>query len=182
MRPVALILACAALVSACGSDEPKSAAPPEREARATLAGAPAPLAALHRQANQLLDGGVPAFRERLAKLEGYPTIVNKWGSWCAPCRAEFPFFQSQALKRGKKIAFLGVDVQDPEDDAREFLDEFPVSYPSYRDDDLKISADLKALANPTTVFYDSKGELAYVHQGGYPSEEKLVEDIERYAR
>ena len=37
-------------------------------------------------------------------------------------------------------------------------------------------------AFPSTAFYDSKGELAYVKQGGYATEEKLVEDIERYAR
>ena len=37
-------------------------------------------------------------------------------------------------------------------------------------------------AFPSTAFYDSKGELAYVKQGGYSTEEKLVADIERYAR
>ena len=38
------------------------------------------------------------------------------------------------------------------------------------------------LAFPTTAFYDSKGELAYVKQGGYRDEEDLVADIKRYAR
>ena len=38
------------------------------------------------------------------------------------------------------------------------------------------------LAFPTTAFYDSKGELAYVKQGGYASEDDLAADIERYAR
>ena len=37
-------------------------------------------------------------------------------------------------------------------------------------------------AFPTTAFYDSKGELAFVHQGGYASEAKLAEDIDKYAR
>ena len=37
-------------------------------------------------------------------------------------------------------------------------------------------------AFPTTAFYDSKGELAFVHQGNYATEAKLAEDIERYAR
>ena len=37
-------------------------------------------------------------------------------------------------------------------------------------------------AFPSTAFYDSKGELVFVHQGGYSSEDKLAEDIERYAR
>ena len=63
------------------------------------------------------------------ELRGHPVVVNKWGSWCGPCREEFPYFQRQALERGKRIAFLGVDGDDNDDGARELLDEFPVSYP-----------------------------------------------------
>ena len=116
-------------------------------------------------------------------LKGYPIVVNKWASWCGPCRAEFPFFQAQAVKRGKDIAFLGVDGNDNDADARRFLEEFPVSFPSYKDPDLKVSARIKAVAAfPSTAFIDSKGELAYVKQGLYSTEEKLAADIERYAR
>jgi cytochrome c biogenesis protein CcmG/thiol:disulfide interchange protein DsbE len=177
MRRITLILACAALVAGCGSDEPESAA----KAGDRPANAPPVLAKLNDQANELLDGGVEAFRARIRELRGYPVVVNRWASWCAPCRAEFPYFQRQAIERGAKVAFLGVDVEDNDGDAREFLQNFPVPFPSYRDPDLKISAELKAIAPPSTIFYDSKGELAYVHQGAYTSEDKLVEDIERYA-
>ena len=56
-------------------------------------------------------------------------------------------------------------------------------YPSYKDPSLKIADTLKAVsAFPTTAFYDSKGELAYVKQGSYATEADLVADIERYAR
>ena len=175
----------AAVIAATGekSGQPKSAAPPEKEAAAALAGAPAPLAALHQQSSELLDGGPGAFEERLSALKGYPVVVNKWGSWCPPCRAEFPFFQSQALERGKDVAFLGVDGNDNDADATEFLERYPVAFPSYKDPDLKISAVIKAVAAfPSTVFYDSKGRIAYVKQGGYPTEQALAADIERYAR
>jgi cytochrome c biogenesis protein CcmG, thiol:disulfide interchange protein DsbE len=179
MRRAALILACAALLGGCGSDEPESAA----KAGQHPVNAPPRLAKLNDQASRLLDGGVDAFRARLRELRGYPVVVNKWASWCAPCRGEFPFFQKQALKRGAKVAFLGVNSSDNDGDAGDFLREFPVPFPSYTDGDLKIAAgELKAAqAFPATAFFDSKGELVYVHQGAYPSEEKLVEDIERYA-
>ena len=104
-------------------------------------------------------------------------------SWCGPCRSEFPDFQRQATKRGKKIAFVGVNSNDNDGNARKFLKKFPVPYPSYRDPDLGVSAEFNGVqAFPTTAFYDKTGRLAYLKQGAYASEEKLASDIDRYAR
>jgi cytochrome c biogenesis protein CcmG, thiol:disulfide interchange protein DsbE len=182
--PVLLLLAVAALAATgCASDEPESAAPSAEATRAALKGAPAPLAKVHAQANELLDGGAEAFEKRLRELRGYPIVVNKWGSWCGPCRDEFPYFQSQAVKRGKEIAFLGVDVQESKAEGRSLLEEYPVAYPSYWDKDLKVSAVFNGVAGtPSTAFYDRRGKLAYLHQGGYPTEKDLASDIRRYAR
>jgi cytochrome c biogenesis protein CcmG/thiol:disulfide interchange protein DsbE len=183
MPRLAILLAAAALaLAACdSSEEPRSAAVPGDLKR--LAGAPPPLAALHKQRNELLDGGAGAFKARLRRLRGYPVVVNKWASWCGPCRFEFPFFQRQAVTRGKQVGFLGVDSDDSDGDAREFLRKYPVPFPSYKDPHLAVAAELGAVqATPATAFYDSKGKLAFLHQGGYASEAKLAEDIERYAR
>lgn len=185
MPSLLLFALVAAVAAGCesGTSEPESAAPPRPDARAALAGAPAPLAALHRQSNELLDGGVEAFDKRLAELKGYPVVVNLWGSWCPPCRAEFPYFQGQAIKRGKQVAFLGVDGDDTDSAAADFLEDFPVAYPSYKDPGLEIAAAMKAVGVfPATVFYDRKGEIAHLKQGGYANERELAADIKRYAR
>ena len=180
---VLLVVAASLAVAACGSDEEacRTAAPPASEA--TPRDAPAKLASIHDQADVLLPGGTEAFEERLRELRGFPVVVNKWAHWCGPCRAEFPYFQSQAARRGDRVAFLGVNSNDGEDSACDFLAEFPVPYPSYLDPNLEIAALFDAAIEfPATAFYDSTGELAYVRRGVYASEDELSADIERYAR
>jgi cytochrome c biogenesis protein CcmG, thiol:disulfide interchange protein DsbE len=179
---IALVVAvCAVWAAGCGGDEGSETQAPDYES--ALRGSPKPLAALHDQAGELLDGGADAFEARLDELRGHPVVVNKWASWCGPCRAEFPYFQSQAAKRGTEIAFVGVNSDDGEETAAEFLAELPVPYPSYLDPQLEVAAVFDAPTEfPATAFYDSKGELVHVRRGTYASEEDLEADIERYAR
>jgi thiol-disulfide isomerase/thioredoxin len=165
-----------------GSGSSKPAASKAAVSR-ELAGAPKPLAGLHQQANQLLGGGPSGFKKRLADLRGYPVVVNKWASWCGPCRAEFPHFRDLSVEMGKKVAFLGVDSNDNYGDAAKFLKQNPVSYPSYKDGDNQIAQLFNgSVAFPSTAFYDAKGKLAYLHQGQYRDEAELRTDIRRYAK
>ena len=153
MRRAAVSLGTLLLAAGCSDAEPTSQALGRAAQERALKGAPPPLAALHRQANELLGGGADAFRERLGELKGYPVVVNKWASWCPPCRSEFPHFQRQAIERGREVAFLGVNSNDNADDARDFLADFPVPYPSYEDPDLAVASVFKGqLAFPTTAF------------------------------
>jgi cytochrome c biogenesis protein CcmG, thiol:disulfide interchange protein DsbE len=110
-------------------------------------------------------------------------VVNKWASWCGPCRFEFPHFQELAAERGGEVAFLGVNSKDSADAARTFLEQLPVPYPSYTDPDHEIGDLLEGAREfPATGFYDSSGELVYVRRGAYASKEDLAADIGRYAR
>jgi cytochrome c biogenesis protein CcmG/thiol:disulfide interchange protein DsbE len=150
-------------------------------ARARLAGAPAPLAALHAQSNQLLPGGRKAFAARVRALRGHPVVVNKWASWCAPCRAEFPHFQAVATARGREVAFLGVNGTDKLPAAQKFLAARPLPFPSYVDPDEAIARALEVPSNyPATVFIDARGKTAFIHQGQYVSAQQLSADIDRY--
>lgn len=177
----ALALGCSAFaLGGCGSSQGDGGEPPNY-AKA-LAGAPAPLAAVHRQANDLLPGGVDAYEKRVAALRGFPVVVNVWASWCGPCRFEFPHFQQAAAEYGKRVAFLGVDSEDSDDAAATFLREEPVPYPSYTDPDKEIGNSFGAsLGLPDTAFYDRRGELVYLKQGPYDDLAELRADIERYA-
>jgi thiol-disulfide isomerase/thioredoxin len=173
------------LIQLSGSSTPQATAPSKltlEQMRASLAGSPAPLAVLHAQANEVLPGGLPAVRARLAALQGRPVVINKWASWCQPCRAEFGAFQHASVAEGREVAFLGIDSGDTDHaSAVGFLRSFPVSYPSYYDQSGAAgTAITDSTFTPVTVFYDARGRQ-YIHQGPYPSTAKLEQDVRRYA-
>jgi cytochrome c biogenesis protein CcmG/thiol:disulfide interchange protein DsbE len=150
--------------------------------RARLAGSPPPLAALHAEADQLLPGGTGALRARLAALHGRPIVINKWASWCVPCRSEFGAFQRASVAQGSRVAFIGIDSGESSRAAGQaFLRSFPVSYPSYYDHSGALgSAITDSTFTPVTVFYNRAG-AQYIRQGPYPSQAKLEQDVRRYA-
>jgi thiol-disulfide isomerase/thioredoxin len=160
--------------------EPKPYTVPQM--RRKLAGAPAALAALHRQGGHVLTGGKAAVRARLTALRGRPVVLNKWASWCVPCRTEFPIFNIASVDFGKRVAFLGLDSGDNTTDARRFLRRFPVSYPSYEDPNERVAFTLGVSSfYPMTAFYDASGKQQYVHAGKYARLADLERDIRRYA-
>jgi cytochrome c biogenesis protein CcmG, thiol:disulfide interchange protein DsbE len=193
MRRALLIVGAVALVVAVvvglrQSDEsdPTSGAAPVPLTRAEVsrplaADAPAELAALHERVNELVPGGKRAFDAQLRALRGHPVVVNLWASWCGPCRYELPFFQRQAVKRGAQVAFLGVNSNDSEGEARKLAARYPMPYPSIVDPRLNVAGDYGARGLPVTAFYDGRGKRVLVHQGPFTSEAQLAAEIDRYA-
>lgn len=158
---------------------PTGRGPSLNAAQRALAGSPPALDAVHRNADRLLPGA--GLEARIRALHGYPIVVNAWGSWCAPCRAEFPVFQRVSAQLGKRVAFLGLDVQDPRSDAAKFLTANPVTYPSYEDFDQAIANRYGLIGTPSTIFYDARGRKVFLHSGPYRSDAVLRTDIKRYA-
>jgi thiol-disulfide isomerase/thioredoxin len=166
----------------CGADSGANFSGEHPDYTKALAGAPAPLAALYKEADKLLPGGSSAFERRLAELKGYPAVVNVWASWCGPCRFEFPTLQKLSARYGKHVAFLGVNNQDSDARAEEFLEEAPVPYPSYTDPDQGIAETIGATRGlPDTAFYDRSGRLCFLKQGPYTEHAELAADIQRFA-
>jgi len=145
-----------------------------------LAGSPAPLAALHQQASRLLDQE-PALAAAIRALRGYPIVINAWASWCTACRSEFGLFAAASARYGRRVAFLGADTDDSAGDARSFLAQHPVSYPSYQSS----TAGLRSLAVveglPTTIFVNRAGKVVHVRTGQYDAQGTLDADIGSYA-
>jgi len=181
---LAVVAAVAVLaITRGGNGTPKSAAPSSATVQKALANSPPALASLHDQGSQLLGGGKGAFSKRLTDLRGHPVVVNKWAAWCGPCRQEFPWLQQLSVRFGKQVGFIGVDSNDVSSDAKNFLKQLPVSYPSYEDPNLKIAASMNAVgAFPTTIFFNAQGKLVATHIGAYQKRAQMQQDIARYAR
>jgi cytochrome c biogenesis protein CcmG/thiol:disulfide interchange protein DsbE len=153
---------------------------PATDSPAALAGSPPALASLHRLGAQIV-GGYPALMRRIHSLRGYPIVLNVWASWCIPCRAEFKLFASASYEYGKRVAFVGANADDSTSDARAFLDQHRVSYPSYSVSTTQLGALASIEGLPTTIFIDKRGKVVYVHSGQYDSPGILDTDIATYA-
>lgn len=185
-----LAVAGAIGIAACGGGGEEAAAPSPVAASESSeppagdgsgASLPAPLAANRERANELIDGSTAELEATIEGLRGHPVVVNQWGSWCPPCRAEFPFFAEVAEANAEQVAFVGVDIQDDRAAAEEFLDEFPVPYPSIFDPSSEAVFALGwGQVSPTTWFLDERGEIVHQRPGAYADASELQADIETH--
>lgn len=126
----------------------------------------------------------PAARGTIGKLSGpnlmtgktvsvddFPdqvVVVNLWGQWCGPCRAEVPALE-QVYERSKDqgVAFLGINVRDPQQDkARDFVTDNHVGYPSIYDPSMRtllaLGGKFPTSVIPTTLVLDRQHRVAAV--------------------
>ncbi|MEU8348694.1 MULTISPECIES: TlpA disulfide reductase family protein [Streptomyces] len=103
----------------------------------------------------------------LADLRGKVVVINVWGSWCAPCRAEMPHLVKVANDtEDEGVSFLGINARDPNiAPAKQFEKEFEVPYPSLYDPVGKLmlrfpKGSLNPKAIPSTVIVDRDGKIA----------------------
>ncbi|MBM0226273.1 MULTISPECIES: redoxin domain-containing protein [Micromonospora] len=177
-RPLAVLLAAVTAVTALvgcssGSEESKCAnkagviecAPDQRSAAPKITG-------------DLLTGG----SYDVSQARGQVVVLNFWGSWCAPCRAEADDLEAtyQATK-ASGVTFLGINVQDSKDKAIAF-EQGRVTYPSLFDpaSRLALALDIPPNTIPATVVLDREGRIATVIRAAV-TQDGLRPVIERIA-
>jgi thiol-disulfide isomerase/thioredoxin len=101
----------------------------------------------------------------LASYRGAVVVLNFWGSWCGPCRAEAPDLQAAASHFSSRgVRFLGVDIRDDPTGAHAFQRTFQVTYPSLNDPGDEIALAFRGTVPPagipTTLVIDRQGRIA----------------------
>jgi peroxiredoxin len=107
---------------------------------------------------ELLDGGT----YDVARDRGQVVVVNFWGSWCSPCRAEAADLQkTYEATKAEGVRFVGVNSRDDRDAARAF-ERGRVTYPSIYDPDgrVALSFEVTQVSTPATLILDRQGRIA----------------------
>ena len=114
---------------------------------------------------ETLEGG----RVRLSRLRGHPVVVTFWGTWCPPCKEEFPELVLAYRKhREGGLEILAVNQRDQElrtSDVQAFAKQYGVEFTVALDPRGKSRRSYRLIALPTTVFIDTAGIIQQVNSG-----------------
>ncbi|MFH0411014.1 TlpA disulfide reductase family protein [Corynebacterium sp. L4756] len=123
----------------------------------------------------------------LDDYEGEIVILNSWGQWCAPCRAEVDDLQrvQEDLEERELGTVLGINVRDYNPQiARDFKEDNGVTFPSIYDPPFKTAAALGGVPTsvvPTTIVLDEQHRPAAVFLRGITDTDLLevIDDLEQ---
>lgn len=102
-------------------------------------------------------------------LSDYPDtvlVLNFWGSWCGPCRAEADDLNVAAeLSADRGVQFLGINVQDSRQSAADFMAGKEVVFPSIFDPTMRTMLSLQGYPTtgiPSTIVLDRRHRVAHI--------------------
>ncbi|MDQ0405544.1 TlpA family protein disulfide reductase [Streptomyces sp. NBC_01723] len=110
-----------------------------------------------------VDGG----QVDVADFKGKIVVLNVWGSWCGPCRAEAKNLETVYKDtKDQGVQFVGINTRDTSTGpARAFEKDYGITYPSLYDPTGKLmlrfeKGTLNPQAIPSTLVIDREGKVA----------------------
>lgn len=102
----------------------------------------------------------------LADFKGQPVILNFWASWCVSCREEARDFERfWQTRTNKDIAIVGIAIQDTEDAAHKFAQQYGKTYILGLDLDGRAALDYGVTGVPETFLIDRNGKIVHKESG-----------------
>ncbi|MBQ3099676.1 MAG: TlpA family protein disulfide reductase [Clostridia bacterium] len=104
----------------------------------------------------------------LSSMQGKPTVVNFWATWCGYCTLEMPDFEIAYGEYKDEVNFMMVDLTnetETKEKASEFIKEMGYTFPVYFDRDLSAYTAYGLTSIPRTLIILADGTLMYEHVG-----------------
>lgn len=117
---------------------------------------------------------------KLSDYKGTPVILNFWASWCPPCKAEMPDFQTAYETYGDDIMFMMVNLTDGNRETVEKATEHVMTqgytFPVFFDTSSSAAVAYGITSIPSTYFIDADGNIVG-HAVGSLSLDELEDGI-----
>lgn len=114
-----------------------------------------------------------------ANYKGKVVVLNFWGSWCAPCRAEAPDLEAAWTKlQPKGVQFLGLNLKDDEGAGAAFNKSKGITYPSIYDPTMRTLLSIRGYPTggiPSTVVLDRQGRVAAIALRQLTTEQQVLD-------
>jgi len=116
----------------------------------------------------------------LSDYQGKIVVLNFFGTWCVPCKAEIPdFVKVYNLFKDKDVQFIGISVGSDISTVKKFIDEFGVSYPILINGSLEdLTGKWRIKGIPATYFLSKNGKVISYNIGPM-TEDQLIREIWR---